>query len=390
MFRLWAVCITALVCTCMCAPAVDNEHAAAAPWPMAGHDTLHSSRATSASPVPAVRVNTPTLAPSWNITLYGDIQGTVAVGANEVLYVGTLNGIINAVDGATGSVLWNFTASGEVPSAPTIGSNGLLYASALNGDVYALDARTGAQVWVRTLSGVVGVAEPVVISGSVAYIAANRIVAVTANGGESLWQYSSGSPRTFSRPAVYAGVVYATSADATVHAVNESTGQAVWMNQVAPNSYASALSMDGNGLLYFVSKDNSGSTWLYCVNATDGAVLWRDHSMPYDMAPPAVGTDGTAYIGATSTIVAMRADHTVAWTSAPISAAYTPSLDSTGVLIACSNAWYEVWALDISTGAVLASWVSREFGGFTQPSLGGAGTVYASGSDGRLVAFAFH
>jgi len=56
--------------------------------------------------------------------------------ANGVVYVGSLNHKVYALNARTGTKLWSFTTGGELDSSPAV-ANGLVYVGSRDGKVYA-------------------------------------------------------------------------------------------------------------------------------------------------------------------------------------------------------------------------------------------------------------
>src|SRR5689334_15198334 len=56
--------------------------------------------------------------------------------------------LLNVISqGAPGELKWSFTTAGPVRSSPVIGANGLVYFGSLDGNVYALEASGGVERW---------------------------------------------------------------------------------------------------------------------------------------------------------------------------------------------------------------------------------------------------
>ncbi|MGA3010471.1 MAG: PQQ-binding-like beta-propeller repeat protein [Terracidiphilus sp.] len=81
----------------------------------------------------------------WAFATKGAIVSSPAV-ANGVVYVGSADGGLCAVDAATGKLRWRFDAHGDVNSSPTVDGN-TVYLVSLDGNLYAVDAATGKQRW---------------------------------------------------------------------------------------------------------------------------------------------------------------------------------------------------------------------------------------------------
>lgn len=111
--------------------------------------------------------------------------------ANGVLYVGTENGQMYALDAATGDINWEVNVPGEVVSAPAYGE-GFLIAHLGNGLLYAMDASNGEERWrheeeVPTLS-LRGTSSPAIASGGVIMGSNNgRAAVLILESGQIAW-----------------------------------------------------------------------------------------------------------------------------------------------------------------------------------------------------------
>lgn len=108
-----------------------------ADWTMFRSDPSHSG-AGAGNPV-----LTPTLL--WKDTLGAFVHSSPTV-ADGVVYVGSGDDNLYALNAATGSQIWSYNTSAYVESSPAI-VNSVVYVGSYDGDVYALNAATGAFSW---------------------------------------------------------------------------------------------------------------------------------------------------------------------------------------------------------------------------------------------------
>jgi outer membrane protein assembly factor BamB len=114
-----------------------------------------------------------------------------------------------------------------VGSSPAI-VGGVVYIGSDDGYMYALNASSGTQLWNRTVDGLYGlsVSSPVVVDGVVYFRSWVGVdYALDASNGEEIWNFSDGY--SSSSPAVVNGVFYARSTGA-VTALNSSIGSVIW------------------------------------------------------------------------------------------------------------------------------------------------------------------
>jgi outer membrane protein assembly factor BamB len=96
------------------------------------------------------------------------IMDTPAV-SDGMVYVGTQDGYLYAVDAATGAFRWRFQTGDSFFLASPVVANGVVYTGSKAGTIYALDARTGTELWSYTTEG--GINGSPVIADGVVYVA---------------------------------------------------------------------------------------------------------------------------------------------------------------------------------------------------------------------------
>ena len=85
--------------------------------------------------------------------------------ANGVVYIGSDDNNVYALNANTGALLWSYTTGGAVTSSPAV-ANGVVYVGSDDNKVYALNASTGALLWSYTTGGAVE-SSPAVANGVV-------------------------------------------------------------------------------------------------------------------------------------------------------------------------------------------------------------------------------
>jgi outer membrane protein assembly factor BamB len=84
----------------------------------------------------------------WSYATGSSVESSPAV-ANGVVYVGSDDYKLYALNAHTGAKLWSYTTDLFVDSSPAV-SNGVVYVGSRDDNVYALNARTGAKLWSYT------------------------------------------------------------------------------------------------------------------------------------------------------------------------------------------------------------------------------------------------
>jgi outer membrane protein assembly factor BamB len=115
-----------------------------ADWPTFHQDNLHQG--VTSSVVNAG--NASALVKKWSFATGGAVISSPAV-ANNVVYFGSEDGNLYALNATTGVLKWTYPVGATV-SSPTV-ANGVVYIGTESGDLYAIDATSGSPDWVSTL-----------------------------------------------------------------------------------------------------------------------------------------------------------------------------------------------------------------------------------------------
>ncbi len=111
---------------------------------------------------------------------------------------------------------WRYTTGDVIGSSPAVVS-GVVYLGSDDQNMYALDAKTGTNLWSSPTGSSIN-SSPAVVNG-VVYLGSydHKVYALDAKTGTRLWSYPTGS-NIYSSPAVAQGVVYIGSANGNMYA----------------------------------------------------------------------------------------------------------------------------------------------------------------------------
>ena len=235
----------------------------------------------------------------WTFETDDAVRAAPAV-AGGTVYVGSWDNTVYAIDTVDGSEEWTFETQAEVDAAaavvtddqpqPDPGSppEGVVYVGSRDGRVYALDAADGSRTWAfptgEPISGAPAVAGGTVYVGSLD----GRVYGLTADGGEEAWRVDTGGAVVTS-PAVADGRVYVASragAASRVHAIDD--GQEPWTFEAAGELTSPAVA---DGRVYVASRDGH----VYALD-TAGEEQWSFAADQAIQSAPAVASD-TLYVG---------------------------------------------------------------------------------------------
>ena len=297
-------------------------------WPMFRHDPAHTGQADGDAE--------PALELLWKYKTGGAVYSSPAV-SNGVVYVGSYDKYVYALDADTGAVKWKYKTDSWIWSSPAV-SNGMVYVGSRGGYVYALDANTGAMKW-KYKRGDSVYSSPAVSNG-VVYIGtricgdhsganktvSNYMYALDADTGTVKWKYTTHFYAK-SSPAVSNGVVYIGSdLGNNMYALDADTGAVKWKCKTGGDVDSSpAIS---NGVVYVGSKDD----YVYALDANTGAVKWKCKTPFYVMSSPAVA-GGVVYVGSGMYIYALDAETgAVKWKYKTGDSVYSSPAVSNGVV----------------------------------------------------------
>ncbi|WP_407704561.1 beta-alanine-activating enzyme beta-propeller domain-containing protein [Streptomyces spongiae] len=204
--------------------------------------------------------------PRWQFSTGNGVYTCPAV-AGGVAYFGSADYHLYAVDVKTGEQRWQFSAKGEVNSSPVV-AGGVVYAGSDDGRLYAVDARSGDREWTFAAEG--RIRSSPVVAWSKVYVGSedSRLYGVDAATGERRWSFRTDGD-VKSSPAIADRVVYVGSYDGNLYAVNCDTGELRW-TFATRGGVGSSPAVSG-GVVYVGSDDGN----LYAVDALTGKRKWK-------------------------------------------------------------------------------------------------------------------
>jgi outer membrane protein assembly factor BamB len=316
----------------------------------------------------------------WKYSTGHTVRSSPAV-VDNVVYFGSNDGHLYALNALTGGLIWNSTAGKRIQSSPAV-ADGVVYAGSWDSNVYAFDASTGSLLWNYTTGDAV-ISSPSVDDGLV-YIGSfdGNLYALEAASGNSIWVFPTTGPRVTSSPAVSDGVVYAGSEDGNLYALNSETGALLW-NYTAGGPIHSSPSVTG-GIVYVGSDDHN----LYALNASTGALLWTCTTGDTVRSSPAV-VDGVVYVGSYDDhVYALNASTgTPLWSYRTGGDVDSSPAVADGVVYVGSLGYEKSFhALDAATGTLLWDYSMGDWFVYSSPAVS-HGMVYVGCDDGNLYAF---
>ena len=250
----------------------------------------------------------------------------------QVIYFGSDDGNIYAVDSETGRQIWKTKTRGPVSATPAI-ANGMLYVGSYDGNFYALDLKAGELKWkfatggerrfeAKGLHGMqpknqtiadpfdIFLSSPAVVGNSVYFGSGDgNVYCLDAKSGALTWKFKTGDV-VHASPAFADNTVFVGSWDSYFYAIDANSGKEKWRfhggedalihNQVGFQSSPAVV----NGTVYTGCRDAQ----LYALDAINGKQKWKfDNELSWVITSPAVH-NGKAYFATSDSALYHVAD----------------------------------------------------------------------------------
>jgi outer membrane protein assembly factor BamB/tRNA A-37 threonylcarbamoyl transferase component Bud32 len=271
-----------------------------------------------------------TVTPIWSFQVEDAVRSTPVV-HNDILYVGSYDNNLWALDVKDGSLVWKFATEGGIGSSPAY-SGGTVFIGSSDRRMHAVDARTGNRKWMFKTEGKI-YTTPEVAVGLVFFgsddgfmyalkpgptsaremwsfnimspirssprVADDNLYFGTEAGefmcmdvsGELLWRFET-RRRIMSTPFIHEHMVYIGSDDWYVYALDVEQGYPNWRFRTR-GAVVSSPVVAGN-ICYFGSADG----FIYAVDALGGRETWKYEVGKAVTSTPCIYGDAL-YIGAT-------------------------------------------------------------------------------------------
>lgn len=309
--------------------------------------------------------------------------------------------LVEASIAEVNELLWKYDGTGWIGSCPAIGDDGTVYFTSEDGTITALNPR-GSLKWQKTIGSELPSAPTLGPDGNV-YVSSNTQILICFDiDGNMLWQYRDSMPGGHVRASA------AIADDGTIYVLTDTLVYRSYPDSVRPDNRLYAFKSDGtlisyfdgiaigrctspalsSGVLYTGDQGFRGYGGIIAVTTT-GVVKWRKKYYGSFFASPAIGSDGTVYIGFSTTVnpafLALDPEGDVLWRlDLTMVAGTSPVIGPDGTIYFNTENGY-VYAVNPS-GSIKWTYLHSGAGSIeSSPVVGADGTVYAAtcGSDGK-------
>jgi outer membrane protein assembly factor BamB len=167
--------------------------------------------------------------------------------ADGVVYIGSGDGHIYALDARTGALRWKFKTGNVVHASPAV-AGGLVYAGSWDTYFYALKAGDGSVVWkFKTgeddkYSNQTGIQGSAAVAGGKVFFGCrdSNFYALEAATGSELWRFNNNGSWVVGSPAISEQAVYFGTSDSTkFHALDSGSGKPLFSLDTGTYAFSS-------------------------------------------------------------------------------------------------------------------------------------------------------
>lgn len=216
-------------------------------------------------PTPFIQQAIEAKKPVWKFECADEIRGNPTY-KNGVLYFGSYDKNLYALDANNGMLLWKYQADAGIVTKPALYEE-FVYIGSEDTRVHAVMERTGRINWTYYTKGPVR-SSPIVAEGHI-FIGSDDgyLHVINAITGRQAWHADGGSPIR-STPAIWNDRVYFGTEAGEFFCMSYS-GEVIWRFK-AKRAITSSPTI-AQGIVYFSSVDST----LYALDAKTGWVIWR-------------------------------------------------------------------------------------------------------------------
>jgi len=266
-------------------------------------------------------INASTGLVKWKYKTNGPINSTPLVANWKVMFL-SHDGTFYALNQTDGKLIWKFKTKGESKFnvkdyyngsfkpdfwdfylSSAIIHNDLLYFGSSDSNVYALNIESGEKVWSFKTGGSIHSSPAIYGNSLVIGSWDSKIYCLNASTGKENWSYATGKDtETYiwlgiqASPSIEKGIVYIGSRDAKFYALNIETGDTLWTNNNFDRSWMPSSAAIGKENIYTGSSDSFS---FFSINKKTGTINYATKTNAYTFSSPAIDNE-MGYIGSTN------------------------------------------------------------------------------------------
>lgn len=235
---------------------------------------------------------------------------------------------------------WRFECEDEVRGSP-ICHNGVVYIGSYDQNLYAIDAHQGKMIWKYATEGGV-VSRPAIYEGCIVFGSEDhRVHSVLMRTGKVNWTYYTEAP-VRSSPHIAEGHAFIGSDDGHLHAINLLTGRQAWRVDFGASIRSTPTVF--NDLIYFGTESGD----FYCLDFS-GSIKWRFQAKSGIISSPAISKGMIFFASKDATLYAL--DITTGWPAWRLKlgkpSISSPYIEGHLLFVGCTDGY--IYCFDITT-----------------------------------------
>jgi len=355
------------------------------PWPMFRYNPQHTGKSPYKGAEQLYILK-------WKFKTGDAIYSSPAIGSDGTIYIGSDDHNLYAIN-PDGTLKWKFETGDIVRSSPAIGSDGTIYIGSNDNYFYAISPN-GTLKWKFGVAGKIISSPAIGSDGTICFGGGDYIYVINPNG--KLKGAGSTLGSVDSSPAIGSdGTIYIGSTDFYLYVINPDFKSKRKIGKFRIKDYASPA-IGSDGTIYL-----GGNNSLYAINPTNRELKWSfeiGSAGAEVRSSPAIGSDGTIYVGSFDPnlsvfdlisgenidgLYAINSDGTLKWkfeTGGSVDS--SPAIGSDGTIYVGSGNY--IYAVNPNG----STFTRFETGGSvdSSPAIGSDGTIYVGSVDNCLYA----
>jgi outer membrane protein assembly factor BamB len=224
----------------------------------------------------------------WRYGVSGVYSSPAIANDGIIIFTDTDNCYIKALY-PNGTLKWSYKTGHVVYSSPAIGDDGTVYCGSHDTYLYALYPNNGTLKWRYKTGNWVRVSPCIADDGTIYVVSLDNYLHAVYSNGTMKWKTNVGagtSPTINQDGTIYAGYT-------KLHAIDPTDGSIKWIFDVQGKIRGATPCNSIDGTIYLGNSDGSD---IVAVNP-NGTEKWRVSIGGDVESAPAIGEDGTVYIG---------------------------------------------------------------------------------------------
>jgi outer membrane protein assembly factor BamB len=196
--------------------------------------------------------------------------------AKEVVYIGSYDGHLYALDVSSGDLAWRFKITNDMALGSPAVKEEILCIGSNDGYLYGIDLKTKQERWKFEIGVTLPVIIPVpVIANERVYVVGryHQLYVLNLDDGQLLWTFSLGNI-PLSDPAITDQIICITGNNGCLYALNIDTGKQLWMSKLN-NTFSWSAPIINQKTVYISSQG-----CLHAIDLPTGSQLWQ-FQMPF-------------------------------------------------------------------------------------------------------------